>query len=178
MNTLKGATILILICAITAGCAVIPKNGALLSGRVSDGIRRLQAENEKVIGALADVERAILDENWETLYANVERQYMKENSIPDPSRLSQDDRRRISATAAQTRKEILDEVKEKEMDLIRKSRANSEMVITLNEEVRRYLLSLESLKHVRQQTTSLLSQITGIDLTSLHGTVKARLSSF
>jgi len=47
------------------GCASIPKNGAVLSARVSQGIERNQTETEKIIHALADVERAVLDERWE-----------------------------------------------------------------------------------------------------------------
>ncbi len=174
---LKKWALLLFACVVLTGCAGIPENAALLSEKINAGITRMHEENAKVITALADVERAILDEHWEQLYAKVEQQYMQKMTIADASAFSQNDRRAITATAATARQDILNDINAKESELLAKSARNRDTVISINNEIRRYLVSLEKLDAARENTKALLSDIVGVDLSSMKGLVKGKLSS-
>ena len=65
--------VLILILAFMMGCYSIPKNSSLV-GEVDGAIVVMQEENDKLIKALGDIQRVILDDKFEQIYANVERQ--------------------------------------------------------------------------------------------------------
>lgn len=138
----KIITINLLAMLLIAGCYKIPRNASILNEKVSEGIRRNQVEIEKVITALADVQRAILDQEWDNIYPKIEQKYMSSKSIGDPSNLTQDDRKKIAANAAKTYYDLKNEINMKENELKLQSRQNTEKLIEINDEISKYLLSL------------------------------------
>lgn len=168
----KIVTLNLLAMFLIIGCYKIPRNASILNEKVSEGIRRNQVEIEKVITALADVQRAILDQEWDNLYQKIEQKYMSSESIADPSTLTQDDRRRIAANAGKTFYDIKNEISLKENELKLQSRQNAEKLIEINDEVSKYLLSLEKLDEARNNVVQKLGELTGIDFSKLDGLAK------
>lgn len=149
------------------GCTSIPENGSMLNQKVSEGIARNQIEVEKIIKALADVERAILDEEWGTIYEKIETEYVTKHRIQPP--LTPEQRRAIAANAAKTYYGLLKQISSIEHTLVSQTRANSEALIAMNDEVSKYLLSVESLDAARKNVESQLKAIVGIDMSSISG---------
>jgi CRISPR/Cas system-associated endonuclease Cas1 len=168
----KTVTINLLAVLLTAGCSTIPKHASILNEKVSEGIRRNQVETEKIITALADVQRAILDQEWDNLYQKIEQKYMSSKNIADPNSFSDDDRRRIAANAAKTYYDLLGEINLKEYELKLQSRQNAEKLIEINNEISKYLLSLERLDQARNNVLQKLGELTGIDFSKLDGLTK------
>lgn len=168
----KIITINLLAILLIAGCSTIPRNASILNEKVSEGIRRNQIEIEKIIMALADVQRAILDQEWDNLYQKIEQKYMSRKSIADPSNLTQDDRKSIAANAAKTYYDLLDEINSKENEIKLQSRQNAEKLIEINDEISKYLLSLEKLDEARNKVVQKLGELTGIDFSKLDGLTK------
>lgn len=162
-----------LFCVLTAlllaGCSSIPENGSMLNQQVSEGVGKNQTEVEKIIKALADVERAILDQEWNTIYVKAENAYMKKHSVSDAASLTQDQRRAIAVNAAKTYYDLLDRISEVEKQLVSKTRANSNAIIGINNEVTKYLLSVEELDAARSNIKTKLSTMAGIDLSNMSG---------
>jgi len=151
------------------GCASIPKNGAVLSARVSQGIERNQTETEKIIHALADVERAVLDERWEEMFKKVEDLYRQKHNIAADAPLNFEQRLAVAENATAVRERLRAEIAAIENTLLEQSRANSQKLVEMNNVVTDYLLSLKNLQEANEAMTGLVSQITGIDLTKLKG---------
>lgn len=167
------------ICALFfTGCTTIPKNGALLSAQVTEGILRNQAETEKIIAALAATQREILDEKWDDLYVKVEAAYMRRNSVSDPAALTQDDRSSIAANMSKVWEDLSAEISAKETELVAKSRENSAQLVAMNESVQRYLLSVENLDETRSAIAGHVSAIIGLDLQSFGGLADRLLRNF
>ena len=159
------------------GCASIPRGTSFISLKVTEGIQRIQTENEKIIKALANTERAILDEKWDNIYAKTEKKYIEKHKISDPSQFTLDDRRKIAANAALARETILNEIVKKENELIEKSRSNSDTVIKMNDEVIRYLNSLDNIKETRNRINGIFNQLIGVDILTLQGTVLREMNT-
>jgi len=158
-----------------SGCATYSQNAAFVSHQVTEGIQRIQEENEKVIVALAETQRAIFDEKWDDIYATVEKKYMDNNKMTSDSPLKFEDRKKIAATAAQIREDILNIIAQKEGDLLNKSRSNTKTVIGINDEVTRYLNSLEDIGKVRSRIKDHFKNIIGINTDGLRDAVKQKL---
>ena len=158
---------------LIAGCSTIPENASILNEKVSEGIKRNQVETEKIITALADVQRAILDEEWDNLYQKIEEKYMSSKNITDPSALSQGDRRRIAANAAKTYYGILNKINSKEKILKLQSRQNAEKLIETNDEISKYLLSVVRLDEARANVVQKLGELTGVNISELDGFTKS-----
>ena len=165
----KITSICFLAALLLAGCSSIPENGSVLNQHVSDGISKNQIEVEKIIAALADVERAILDQEWNAIYVKVENAYMQKHSVADAASLTQDQRRAIAANAAKSYYDLLDSISDVERELVSKTRANSNTIIRINDEVTRYLLSVEEFDAAKSNIKAKLSTIVGIDLSSMSG---------
>jgi len=97
---------------------------------------------------------------------------MLRKSIADPSNLTQDDRKKIAANAAKTYYDLLDEINSKENELKLQSRQNAEKLIEINDEISKYLLSLEKLDDARNNVVQKLGELTGIDFSKLDGLAK------
>jgi hypothetical protein len=151
------------------GCPAIPKNAAALTAKVSEGILRNQAETERIIHTLAEVERGVLDDRWEEIYQSTETAYRKKKGMTSDAALSFDDRLNVATNAAAVRDGILKEISDIEANLISQSRANSQKVVEMNEEVHRYLLSLQSLQEANDDLSRKLQEITGVDVSGLVG---------
>jgi hypothetical protein len=160
---------------LTASCASIPKDAVILTGQVSVGIERMQAQTEIIIGVVGDIERAMLDERWEGIYHGAEAQYLQKHQVPSGAALTQDQRNDIAVAASSVREDILAAIASKEKELIQASRDNAAQVIEINTVVERYMLSLEKIEASRQKTKDLLDKITGVPLGSLVGIVEAKL---
>lgn len=165
----KKLVILLLLAISLFGCTSIPQNGSILNQKVSEGITRYQIEVEKIIKALADVERAILNEEWDTIFAKVEKAYMVKHNITSESTLTQIQRRAIAANAAQTYNNLINDIAIIEQTLVSQTQANSKTLIAVNDEVTKYLLSVEELDSARSNITKKIAGIVGIDLTSISG---------
>src|SRR5260221_4459233 len=125
--------LLLIISAVCfSSCASIPKNGATISTRVSEGIGRMQTENEKVIKALADVERGVLDEKWESIYDKTEAAYRIKHNLTPTANLNREDRINIAVNATAAREEILNDISVTENNLLVQSRANAKTVVQMN----------------------------------------------
>ncbi len=150
--------------AITAGCASTPKEASLLSEYVNTGIQRMQAENEKLIHALGDVERGVLDEKWDTaLYPSVEAKYRTKYGLGKDAPLTKDQQINVASDALTAYNDLAKEIQAKEDQLIQLSRKNAENVILINDSVRQYLLSLEKYDAARSKIIELGKELTGID---------------
>lgn len=158
-----------LVTLLLVGCSSIPKHASILNQQVSEGISKNQTEVEKIIKALADVERAILDQKWDMIYAKVENAYIRRHALADAASLTQDQRRAVAANAAKTYYDLLDKISEIERVLVSRTRANSNTIIEINDEVTKYLLSLEELDVAKSNINSKLSNILGVDLSSISG---------
>jgi len=168
-------TLALAACAfLFAGCTTIPKNGALLSAKLTEGIQRNQAETEKIITALAATQRAILDEQWDDLYVKVESAYLEKNGIGDSASLTQDQRSTLAANMSKVWEDLSGAIDAKEAELIAQSRENTAQLIAMNESVQMYLLSVEKLDVTRTAIAGRVSAITGLDLNGL-GTLADRL---
>ncbi|PKG42531.1 hypothetical protein [Psychroflexus sp. MES1-P1E] len=156
---------------VIVSCASIPKNASILSSSVTQGIERLQAENENVIKALADIERAILDEDWDNIYNLIEDKYRTKLNIPKGTSLTRDQTIDIATGAAAVREELLKTISSKENALILKSKENSQKVININKEVQNYLLSLEKYSEANEKVNALTKKIIGINPSDIIGTI-------
>ncbi len=153
------------------GCTHIPKNASVLNQKVSEGIGRNQLEVEKVIVALADVERGILDQQWDSIYLKIEQKFIEKHSL-SVSALTHEHRRKIAANAAKTYYNLLEEISSMEKALILQTKANSETLVKTNDQVTQYLLSLESLDDARNNIKQKIGKITGFDISKISGLSK------
>jgi hypothetical protein len=167
-----------MIVLLLTSCASIPKNSSILSSKVTEGIQKIQTENEKVIKAFADTERLILDTKWNDMYLQIEKQYMNKNNISDQTKFTHDDRRKIAANAAMTRENILNEIQQVENDLINKSRKNTDTVIMMNAEVIKYLTSLEDISVTQNNINDILKNFIDIDVLELQGITENKINFF
>jgi len=158
-------------------CASIPKNASVLNSSVTQGIERLQAENENIIKALADIERAILDEDWDNIYNSVESKYRTKYNISNGTALSRDQTIDIATGAAAVREALLKSISDKESALILKSKENSQLVINMNKEVQNYLLSLEKYDKATEEVNALTKRIIGINPSEILGTVDKNIQN-
>ena len=154
--------VLIFILMFMTGCYSIPKNSSLV-GEVDGAIVVMQEENDKLIKALGDVQRAILDDKFEQIYANVESKYRKKNNIPAGTLLTSEQNLDVTANVIAVRDLILAEIAGKEKQLYEQSHANFNKLRTINAAVKEYLDSIQSLKEARSEATRKLGEITGID---------------
>lgn len=159
---------LLLLTAPLIGCSSIPENGALLNAKVSEGIAKNQLETEKIIKALGDVERAILNEKWDDIYAKVEEKYLARHSVAEAD-LTQAQRRAIAANAAKTYYDLRDDISAIEAGLVAKTKANAQAVIDVNDVVTNYLMSLEKLDAATGKIRTKIEDITGIDFSDISG---------
>jgi hypothetical protein len=159
------------------GCQTVPKNGAILAGKLTEGIQRNQAETEKIITALADVQRTILSEHWERVYASVESGYRAKSSLAASVTLSDKHRSEIAAVAAKTYYDLRALISVKEEELKSKSRANSRQLTDIGEGLQKYLLSVEQFETTRNAAVSKLTGIVGVDSSSLNGLAKTLIDS-
>ncbi len=158
----------LLFSVVIVGCTNVAKNGALLNQSVSDGIQSYQMEVEKIIVALGNTERTVLDNNWDTIYAKVEKKYATKHSI-DVTNMTHVERRKIAAIAAQAYFSLLENIKLIENTLITKTRENAEQLVETNNEISKYLLSIEKLEATRNNIKGELKKIIGIDFSKLQG---------
>lgn len=159
------------------GCASIPENAALLNQRVSDGIQRNQTETDAIVTALADVERAMLDRHWDELYQRIETAYLAKHNIADPAALDHDQRRAIAATAADAYSRIQDAIEAKEVELLTRTRANTQTLVDLNGEISKYLASVHDLDTAQAAIAQHLGELTGIDIQELLGIARDIIDS-
>jgi len=170
--------VIVVICLmLTGACSSVPKDAIMLTSTVTDGIKRMQIENENAIKTLADIQRNILDEKYEEIYASTEIEYMKEAGIAIDKPLSKDEQMDIAANVIAERDEILKQIETKEKSLLAQSRANSEKVIEINEHVKNYLKSLSDLNEANEKIKKLLQDITGVDLNDITSVVKNKVRS-
>lgn len=144
------------------GCYSIPKNSSLV-GEVDGAIVVLQEENDKLIKALGDIQRAILDEKFEQIYADVENKYRDSNNISNELALTTEQNLDVTANVIAVRDLILTDIAEKEKQLYDQSHANFDKLRTINAAVKEYLDSVQSLKEARSEATKKLSEISGVD---------------
>lgn len=161
---------------LTGACASVPKDAIILSSTVTDGIKRMQIENEKVIKAFVDVQRNVLDETYEKIYVSVENKYIKDKSIQASTPLTKDQQLDITANVIAVRDEILKHIQTKEEELLAHSRANSEKVIEINEQVKKYLKSLSDLNDANDKIKKLLGEMTGVNLDDISDLIKKKIS--
>jgi len=161
-----------LIVIFTAGCVAVPKDSARLSVRVTDGINRLQEQTEAIIKTVGNIERGILDEKWEEIYRKTEEAYRRKKSLATDAALSAEDRLNIATNAAAVREKILSEIAATEDKLIKTSRSNTASVVGMNEEVTKYLLSIQKLDEANKAMMDLLKQVSGVDVRELLGKAK------
>lgn len=152
----------------TSGCYTVPKNASKLSETLSEGIKKNGVQTENLIHALAEIERSILNENWNALYAKAEKRYLSDHNIKEDS-LSHDDRRRIAVNSAGVFFGLKAEIDEKEQALKSQARKNTAQLVAINGTIQDYLLSLEKLDAAREDVTKKLSDLTGVDLSDLSG---------
>ena len=154
---------------LLAGCSTIPKNASKLSATLTEGIKKNGTECEKIIVALADVQRAILNEKWDDIYARVEKKYFDSRNITDAKTLTEADRRRIAANAAKTFYDLKEDIAAKEKALKLQLQENTTRLVEINDSIQGYLLSLEKLDQSRSAVTKKVSELAGVDLSSLSG---------
>lgn len=169
---------IVAMCLLLAGaCASIPKDAVVLSSSVTDGIKKIQIENEKVIKASSDVQRGILDENYENYYDAVEDKYRATKGILPATALSQDEQMDVTAHIITVRDNVLKDIQDKEDALLKKSRANSAKVIEINKHVQEYLQSLSDLKEANDKIMKLIIDTTGVDVGKVSEFVKNQVKS-
>lgn len=145
-----------------SGCFAIPKNTSLIN-EVDGAILVMQSENKKLIKALGDSQRSILDDKFELIYSNVEQKYRKKNNIPSETPLTPDQNMDVTANVIAVRDLIMKDISKKENELYEQSNSNFEKLREINEAVKDYLDSEQSLKKARSDATQKLKDITGID---------------
>lgn len=149
------------------GCTKVPQNGAMLSASVTLGIERMEAQTEAVIKALADTERGILDEKWETIYRSCESKYRKKYDLAATSPLSPDQQFEVATIAVGARDKILMTIAKEESELSARAQTNAKHVIDANRAVQEYLLSLQELDAARRNAEHTVTDLTGIELGKL-----------
>lgn len=154
--------ILILILVFMTSCYSIPKNSSLV-GEVDGAIIVIQEENDKLIKALGDVQRAFLDDKFEQIYNSVESKYRAKNNIPNNASLTTEQNLDVTANVIAVRDIILAEILGKEKQLYNQSHANFNKLRTINAAVKEYLDSIQSLKEARSEASKKLGEIAGID---------------
>jgi len=155
-----------------AGCTKVPENGAMLSATVTVGIQRMEGQTETMITALADGERAILDERWEEIYKSSESKYRTQNSLTVDGELSQNQRIEVATIAASSREQILGHIAAKETELKAQAQENAKHVIDANHAVQDYLLSLQVLDAARVRAEETIAEVSGTDVDTLMKTSK------
>lgn len=160
-----------------SGCLSVPKNASILSASVNQGIEKMQIECEAIIKTLGDVERGVLDEDWEDIYRKVEQKYKAAYSLADDHVFTEDERIDIATGAAAVREDLLKVIQDKENELIAKTRENSYKVIEINKEVQNYLLSIEKHDKATSEISRLTQSLTGIDPKGIIGTVGNNIQS-
>lgn len=168
----KTLLILFLLVVPLAGCSTVPKNGSVLNQKVSEGINKNQVEVEKIIKALANVERAILDQEWDNIYIKVEKAYITKHSVAATASLTQDQRKAIAANAAKIYYDLLGEIATIERTLVAQTQTNSKTLVEINDEVTKYLLSVEKLDLATSNIKNKLASLAGIDLSIISGLAK------
>jgi len=163
---------------LVTGCSTIPKNGALLAGKLTEGIERNQRETEKIITALADTQRAILGEKWKSIYQRVETAYMEKHAVADGKELSEDQRRAIATQSGNVWEKLRGDIDAVEANLIKQSRANTAQLVEINSTIQKYLLSLEKLDESRNAVVGKLQEVTGVNLSSLPGLADKLINEF
>lgn len=154
-----------MVISLTA-CSTVPKEASLLNDKVSTGIQTYQANVEQIIKQFAASQRAFKDKIWSKLYDDVQAEYIKKHNIADASKLSNYDHKYIARQTQDGFNLLVAEINEKEAALISQSKSNANALITANDEVTKYLMSLETHDESRQKVRESLSKITGIDLSS------------
>ncbi|WP_299834046.1 hypothetical protein [uncultured Tenacibaculum sp.] len=170
-------SLILLSTLLIISCATIPKNASVLSASVTQGIERLQTENEKIIKSLADVERAILDESWEDIYNTFESKYRTKYNIASGTILTKNQTIDIATGAAAVREDLLKAISDKENALVLKSKENSQKVISINQEIQNYLLSLKKYDEANQQVNNLTTKIIGVNPSKILGTIDNNLQN-
>ncbi len=161
--------------ATLMGCASVPPGAASLAEQLGTGIQRNQTEVEKIIHQFADVERAVLDEKWEGLYADVEKRYLAKRGLASTA-MKQEDRRKVAANAAKVREDLLSEIATIEAGLIASSQKNTKQLTDMTVELQKYLLSLQTLDESRGKVNALVQGVTGVNVQSLSGLVTRKLA--
>lgn len=146
-----------------SGCRSVPKDSSLV-GEVDKAIVVIQEENDKLIKALGDVQRNILDEKFEQIYANIESKYRQKYNIPEDALLTAQQNLDVTANVIVARDHILYEIAQKEQQLYEQSHTNFNKLRTINKAVKQYLDSLQSLNEAQYEATKKLEEIIGIDL--------------
>lgn len=164
-------------CSPFVGCTAVPKNGALLSVSLTEGIQRNQLETEKLIAALAATQRAILDARWDELYIETEAAWLRENQLSEGAKLTQEQRSSIAANMSRIWEELSDAIDAKEAALIASSRANTAQLLATSEAIRKYLLSVEKLEVSRTDVVQRVSSLTGIDVSDLNSLTERLLDN-
>ena len=159
--------VLLWLCALASlgvfGCARTPASAIALSGQVAQGVRHMQADTERVIAALADTQRAALDDAWEATYASAERRFRESEGI-GAAELTLAQRTAVAAIAAATRERALGEIATKQAELVDASRANAGAVLAMHDAVTAHLFSIRSAQHTREEVVTLLDSMTGLDI--------------
>jgi len=153
-------------CALL-GCAGGEREAALLASQVEGGIERLHERQREVIGALADVQRAAVDERWEDIYTRAESGYRAGEGVAPDAPLTPEQRAGAAAVAAAARERLLDDIAARQNELERQSRSNADAVVAMQRELERYLLTRADAADARRRMRELLEQITGVDIESL-----------
>jgi hypothetical protein len=151
------------------GCVSVAEHGAVLNERVSAGVARHQGDTERIIAALAEVERAALDAHWDALYARVESAYREKRGLGPEDALDADDRRRIAATSAAAYFEIRSAIDARAAELSARTRSNAEALIAMNGEVTRYLASARDLDAAERAVARRYGEMLGLDIEGLLG---------
>ncbi len=172
----KTLLIFLLVVVPLTGCAsnnLVQKNGSSLNQKVGEGIQKNQVEIEKMIRALADVERAVLDQGWDNVYSRVEKSYMAKHAVTAEASLAQDQRTVIAASAAKTYHNLRGKIAAIENTLISQTRSNSKTIVEINNEVTKYLLAVRNLDSASSNIESKLASMVGINLSGISGLAKS-----
>ncbi len=171
---MKKLLIILLVPLALAGCgSSLPQNGSTLNQKVGEGIQKNQVEVEKIIMALADVERSILDQEWDNVYLKVEGAYMAKNAVPSAALLSQDQHQAVAADAAKTYYSLRGKITAIERTLIAQTQSNSKTLLEINDEVTKYLLSVQELDSAADNIDEKLESLVGINLSGISGLAKS-----
>ena len=147
----------------------------MLSASVTQGIQRMEGQTEAMIEALANVERAVLDEGWENMYRSCEAKYRAKNALAADVALSEEQRIQIATIAAAAREQILALIAAKEAELKAQTQKNGQHVIDANHVVQEYLLSLQELDAARSKAEKSIADLTGIEVDKLSRTTERAL---
>ncbi|MFG0273794.1 MAG: hypothetical protein ACF8QF_01925 [Phycisphaerales bacterium] len=139
-------------CACTlVGCAGSEREAALLAQTVETGIDRLHGQQARVIGALGDVERAAVNDEWASMYERAEAGYREREGLGVGDALSAQQRMEVAALAAAAREDLLASIEAKEADLLAQSRASVDAVRAMQGELTLYLQSRADAGEVRRR---------------------------